>query len=69
MANFIAGSACRGARPKKINLKNKKVRDDIIAEMMSQRNVLRFINAPKGFGKSTLAAQYADIVFSFKKVY
>lgn len=69
MANFIAGSACRGARPKKINLKNKKVRDDLIAEMMSQRNVLRFINAPKGFGKSTLAAQYAEIVFSFKKVY
>lgn len=36
---------------------------------MSQRSVLRFVSAPNGFGKSTLCAQYAELVFSFYKVF
>lgn len=69
MASFLASCACRGARPKKVNLKNKYVREHLISRLMSQRSVLRFIKAPNGFGKSTLAAQYADLVFSFKNVF
>lgn len=69
MASFLASCACRGARPKKVNLKNKYVREHLISKLMSQRGVLRFIKAPNGFGKSTLAAQYADLVFSFKNVF
>ena len=69
MASFLASCACRGARPKKVNLKNKYVREHLISKLMSQRSVLRFIKAPNGFGKSTLAAQYADLVFSFKNVF
>ena len=69
MASFLASCACRGARPKNIVLKNKHVREHLISKLMSQRNVLRYINAPNGFGKSTLAAHYADLVFSFKEVF
>lgn len=69
MACFMSSSACRGARPKQVELKGKHMREHLISELMSQRSVLRFINAPDGFGKSTLVAQYADLVFAFKDVF
>lgn len=69
MASFLAKCACRGARPKKVELKNRRVREHLIAKLISQRNVLRFIKAPNGFGKSTLTAHYADLVFAFKNVF
>lgn len=69
MTNFIYESACRGVKPKQVELSNKTIREDLISKMMSQRNVLRFIEAPNGYGKSELAAHYADLVFSFDNVF
>ena len=69
MASFLSGCACRGVRPKKVEIKEMHIRDSLISKLMEQRNVLRMICAPNGFGKSVLAAQYADLVFSFKKVF
>ena len=69
MANFLSGCACRGVKPKNINLKDMNVRDHLISKLMEERSVLRMICAPNGFGKSILAAQYADLVFSFKNVF
>lgn len=69
MASFISSCACRGIRPKKIDLRYKHVREELISKLMSQRSVLRFISAPNGFGKSILCGQYADLVFSFKDVF
>lgn len=69
MANFMSVSACRGVRPKQVNLKNTIQRENLINKLMSQRSVLRYINAPNGYGKSVLAAQYADLIFSFRDVF
>lgn len=69
MADYISNSACRGIKPNKLVLNNKKVRERLISKLMSQRSVLRFISAPNGFGKSTLCGQYANLVFSFKDVF
>lgn len=69
MANFLSGCACHGARPNSVEIKDTHIREHLIAKLMQERKVLRSIIAPSGFGKSILAAQYADIVFSFKKVF
>ncbi|MDO5329680.1 MAG: BTAD domain-containing putative transcriptional regulator [Coriobacteriia bacterium] len=69
MSNFVERSACRGAHPKSVDLKNKYVRDELISRLMEDRAVLRIVRAPNGFGKTTLIGQYADVVFSFEDVY
>ena len=69
MANFLSACACHGARPNSVDIKDTHIREHLIAKLMQERKVLRSIIAPSGFGKSILAAQYADIVFSFKKVF
>ena len=69
MANFLSSCACRGARPKSVEIKGMHIREHLLSRLMEERNVLRFICAPSGFGKSILAAQYANVVFGFKKVF
>lgn len=69
MSSFISKSACRGVKPNNVILKNMYPREHLISKLMSQRQVLRLISAPNGFGKTTLVGQYAELVFSFKNVF
>ena len=69
MSNFISACMCKGTRPKQLGLARPHLRSDLIARLMRERNVLRCLIAPGGFGKSTLAAEYADVVFSYEHVF
>ncbi len=37
--------------------------------MMSERDVPRVLIAPTGFGKTTLAVEYADEIFGFRSTH
>lgn len=69
MPEFLSLCACRGAKPRNLKAQKTHARDHLVTKLMSQRNVLRYVCAPKGFGKSILASQYAELVFSFKDVF
>lgn len=43
-------------------------RDGLVSKMLQDRNVLRFISAPAGFGKTALANEYAERLFSEENV-
>lgn len=45
------------------------MRPNLCARLLRERHVARFIVAPGGFGKSELALEYADTVFSFRHVF
>lgn len=69
MANFLKLSYCDGYQPEGIATSRHVSRADLIARMLRERNVARFVIAPAGYGRSTLACEYASIVFSFKHVF
>lgn len=43
-------------------------RDELVSLMLQERNVLRLISAPQGFGKTMLALEYAKRLFSEESV-
>lgn len=69
MSEFLALSACKGRRPERILGQRFVSRPDLVARLLRERHVARFIVAPSGFGKSTLAFEYADTVLSFNHVF
>lgn len=68
MSSFIETSACAGRRPRQLASLRCFPRSDLIARLLRDRQVARFVVAPDGFGKSSLAFGYADTVFSFQHV-
>lgn len=69
MSTFIESCFCRGRGPLGIMTVRHRDRPDLIATMLRERNVARFIVASHGFGKSSLAFEYAQIVFTFQHVF
>ncbi|WP_294421548.1 hypothetical protein, partial [uncultured Senegalimassilia sp.] len=69
MLSFLAQSACRGNRPSKFSSLRAYPRPALVAKLLRERNVARFMVAPAGFGKSTLALEYAETVFAFDHVF
>lgn len=69
MTMFISNCECNGVGPEKQRYCVKEYRENLVCRLMSQRNVVRMICGPDGYGKSCLAFQYASIVFSFKNVF
>lgn len=69
MLSFLAQSACRGNRPSRFSSLRAYPRPDLVAKLLRERNVARFMVAPAGFGKSTLALEYAETVFAFDHVF
>lgn len=68
MPSFIESCRCNGARPAGIVGHRFTSRPGIIGRLLRDRHVARFIVAPTGFGKSTVAFEYANIMFGFKDV-
>lgn len=69
MPTFIESSNCKGIRPSGIvNLKHN-LRPNLTARLLNDRHCARCIVAPGGYGKSSLAYEYAQIVFEFKHVF
>ena len=69
MSEFLLRSACRGHRPPVGSSSRHVSRPALIARLLRERHVARFIVAPDGFGKTSLALEYADTVFSFEHVF
>lgn len=69
MPYFIDSCNCRGGRPSGLVPARLFSRSDLVAHLLRDRGVARFIVAPAGHGKTALAFEYADIVFSFRHVF
>ena len=69
MNNYIMSASCKGSRPKALAPSCHAFRQAAISKLMKDRSVARFVVAPSGFGKTTLAMQYAQLVFDFKHVF
>lgn len=69
MTGFLKQSSCKGHRPNHLASRRHYPRPDLIARLLRERHVARFLVAPDGFGKTGLAMEYADVVFSFDHVF
>lgn len=69
MSTFVETCLCHGRGPLGIMTPRHHDRPDLIAALLRERTVPRFIVASHGFGKSSLAFEYAQIVFSFQHVF
>ena len=69
MSDFLTRAACRGRRPQHLDVNRHVTRPELIARLLRERRVARFVVAPDGFGKTNLALEYADTVFSFEHVF
>lgn len=69
MPEYLKKASCRGRCPLHLASRRQIPRPDLIAKLLRERHVARFITAPDGFGKTGLALQYADTVFSFEHVF
>ncbi|MBO4353181.1 MAG: SARP family transcriptional regulator, partial [Eggerthellaceae bacterium] len=69
MRNYVNRSACQGHRPTALRSRRDFSRQRLVALLIRERGVARFIVAPSGYGKSSLVLEYADVVFSFRHVF
>lgn len=69
MNGYMQGVACRGRKPKHLPSLSVHPRQSLLAQMMRERTVVRFLVAPKSFGKTTLAFEYAESIFSLEHVF
>lgn len=69
MRNYLKASACNGRRPKGAGARRRHPRPRLMRSMISERDVPRVLIAPTGFGKTTLAVEYADEIFGFRSTH
>ncbi|MBP5313690.1 MAG: hypothetical protein J6Y65_02060 [Eggerthellaceae bacterium] len=69
MTVFISLSACNGCAPERIAQGRIVSRPVLLTKLLANREVVRYIRAPFGFGKSSLAYEYAQTVFDFRHVF
>lgn len=69
MRSFLSSSACNGCRPKKIGPARQYERPRLMKRLLAERHVARFLIAPAGMGKTSLAIEYAEAIFSWRNVY
>lgn len=69
MPEFLKKASCRGRCPLHLASRRRISRPDLIAKLLRERHVSRFVVAPDGFGKTGLALEYAETVFSFDHVF
>lgn len=66
---FITHSACKGNPPQQFSNTTHFARNALLGQMMRNREAVRYILAPFGFGKSLLACSYADLVNNFEHTF
>lgn len=69
MLTYLMSSACNGKRPAPLVLHRAYARPTLVSRLLRERNVARFVVAPAGFGKTSVAFEYAETVFSFNHVF
>ncbi len=65
MASYVMKSACRGRRPHLHIPESHYRRPALVSRLLRERNVARFIVAPDGYGKTSVALEYAETLFGF----
>ncbi len=65
MASFVEKSNCRGMSVKSVAGAHHNLRPRITGRLLQERHVARYVVAPKGYGKSSVAYEYAQVVFGF----
>lgn len=66
---FITHAACKGNPPQQFSTTTYFARNTLLGQMMRNREAVRYILAPFGFGKSLLACSYADLVNNFEHTF
>lgn len=69
MSEYLARCALKGTRPKITSEKQFVSRPHLVAHLMRERHSLRVISAPAGFGKRSVAAEYAQTVWQCRHVF
>ena len=69
MSSFISKAACRGHRPSAFAARIVYERPGLVARMLRERQVARFLVAPSGYGKTHVMADYAETVFNWAHVF
>ncbi len=69
ISGFISKAACRGYRPSKHVSHKGRQRPHLIARLTRERSTARFIVAPDGYGKTSVALDYAETMFSWLHVF
>ena len=67
--SYVKHSFCNGITPKQYANGTSIARNNLLAYMMRNREAIRYILAPFGFGKSFLARDYAAMVNGFKRTF
>lgn len=69
MSTFVSRSACKRHRPSHYASYSGFQRSALMARLLKERDVARFIVAPHGFGKTYLALDYGETMFSWAHVF
>ncbi|WP_305117883.1 BTAD domain-containing putative transcriptional regulator [uncultured Adlercreutzia sp.] len=69
MTTFVQQAACKGHRPSAVVPRRHQSRGALVAQLLRDREVPRFLVAPTGYGKTMLAYEYAEVVFGFSHVF
>ena len=69
ISGYITKAACRGYRPAKFASHRGRQRPHLIARLAKERGTARFIVAPDGYGKTSLAVDYAETMFMWAHVF
>lgn len=69
MSEYLARCALKGVRPKTASALQLVSRPHIVAHLLRERHALRVISAPFGFGKRSVALEYAQTVWQFNHVF
>ena len=69
MSGFITKAACSGRRPTQFARFNGYQREAVIARLLKDRSVARFVVAPAGYGKTSLLVDYAETMFAWVHVF
>ena len=68
MSGFILRAVCHGHRPAHLSGVRYYQRSSLVSQLLRERGVSRFIVAPPGYGKTSLAMDYAETMMSFANV-
>lgn len=69
MVNYLQSCACRGRRPRNLTLSSYYSRKELLTRLIQNRRSPIFLVAPHLSGRTTLAIEYAESIFSFKGVF
>ncbi len=69
MSTYLVNAACKGYPPKHLAAARHRSRPDLTARLLRERQVVRFVVAPGGFGKTALILEYAQTVYGYRHVF